>query len=224
MRKALANAKTEFNFFENCIWNFGSSCEKDCRHQMERGETKQKAEKVIFTYEKAPADAEYVYDVSADRVGTKDNPTTADANSTVVLWEDPENADTFYVSTQRNGQEIKFNKMSSKMFYKCQYLTDAIFFNVDTSNMVYADDMFAYDTALKELDLSSWTTGRLNSTTEMFANSGLLKRYILEILTKRFPSRNLIQPVSMSHRNRQNTFMLIQIQMTRIPWKQGSLL
>lgn len=52
MRKALANAKTEFNFFENCIWNFGSSCEKDCRHQMERGETKQKAEKVIFTYEK----------------------------------------------------------------------------------------------------------------------------------------------------------------------------
>lgn len=134
------------------------------------------AEKVIFTYEKAPADAEYVYDVSADRVGTKDNPTTADANSTVVLWEDPENADTFYVSTQRNGQEIKFNKISSKMFYKCQYLTDAIFFNVDTSNMIYADSMFAYDTALKDLDLSNWTTGRLNVTSEMFANSGLLKK------------------------------------------------
>lgn len=147
------------------------------------------AEKVIFTYEKAPADAEYVYDVSADRVGTKDNPTTADANSTVVLWEDPENADTFYVSTQRNGQEIKFNKMSSKMFYKCQYLTDAIFFNVDTSNMVYADDMFAYDTALKELDLSNWTTGRLNSTTEMFANSGLLKKIYIGDTDQKIPQQ-----------------------------------
>ena len=147
------------------------------------------AEKVIFTYEKAPADAEYVYDVSADRVGTKDNPTTADANSTVVLWEDPENAATFYVSTQRNGQEIKFNKISSKMFYKCQYLTDAIFFNVDTSNMVYADDMFAYDTALKELDLSNWTTGRLNSTTEMFANSGLLKKIYIGDTDQKIPQQ-----------------------------------
>lgn len=62
------------------------------------------------------------------------------------------------------------------MFYKCQYLTDAIFFNVDTSNMIYADSMFAYDTALKDLDLSNWTTGRLNVTSEMFANSGLLKK------------------------------------------------
>ena len=62
------------------------------------------------------------------------------------------------------------------MFYKCQYLTDAIFFNVDTSNMIYADSMFAYDTALKDLDLSNWTTVRLNVTSEMFANSGLLKK------------------------------------------------
>lgn len=134
------------------------------------------AEKVIFTYEKAPEDADAVYDVSADRVGTKDNPTEADSKSTVVLWEDPENEGTFYVSTQRNGQEVKFNKMSSKMFYKCQYLTDVTFFNVDTSNMVYADSMFAYDTSLKDLDLSNWTTGMLNVTGEMFANSGLLEK------------------------------------------------
>ena len=147
------------------------------------------AEKVIFTYEKAPADADAVYDVSADRVGTKDNPTEADSKSTVVLWEDPENEGTFYVSTQRNGQEVKFNKMSSKMFYKCQYLTDVTFFNVDTSNMVYADSMFAYDTSLKELDLSNWTTGRLNSTTEMFAHSGLLEKIYIGDTEQKIPAQ-----------------------------------
>ena len=147
------------------------------------------AEKVIFTYEKAPADAEYVYDVSADRVGTKANPTTADAKSTVVLWEDPDAPGTFYVSTQRNGQDIKFNKMSSKMFYKCQFIEDINFFNVDTSNMVYADDMFAYDTSLKDLDLSNWITGRLNSTAEMFAHSGLLKKIYIGDTEQKIPAQ-----------------------------------
>lgn len=138
------------------------------------------AEKVIFTYEKAPADADVVYDVSADRVGTKDNPTEADSKSTVVLWEDPENEGTFYVSTQRNGQEVKFNKMSSKMFYKCQYLTDVTFFNVDTSNMVYADSMFAYDTSLE-------ARGEEKATRENIRNmqqNGLSAETIAQYLNK----------------------------------------
>ena len=134
------------------------------------------AKKVIFTYEKAPKNAKAVYDVSSDRVGTKDNPTIADANSTVVLWEDPVESGTFYISTQTTANEVIFNKISSDMFYKCQALKSVIFFHVDTSYMVYADRMFAYDTSLKKLDLSNWVTGSLNSTVEMFANSGVLEK------------------------------------------------
>ena len=129
------------------------------------------AQKVIFTYEKAPASAKAVYDVSADRVGTKANPTPADSKSTVVLWQDPEDEGTFYVSTQTTKQEVKFNKISSSMFYKCQKLRSVIFHHVDTSNMIHADKMFSYCTKLTSLNLSNWETGTLNSTVGMFANT-----------------------------------------------------
>lgn len=146
------------------------------------------AQKVIFTYEKAPASAKAVYDVSADRVGTKANPTPADSKSTVVLWQDPEDEGTFYVSTQTTKQEVKFNKISSSMFYKCQKLRSVIFHHVDTSNMIHADKMFSYCTKLTSLNLSNWETGSLNSTVGMFANSGVLKKIYVGDTDQKVPN------------------------------------
>ena len=146
------------------------------------------AQKVIFTYEKAPASAKAVYDISADRVGTKANPTPADSKSTVVLWQDPEDEGTFYVSTQTTKQEVKFNKISSSMFYKCQKLRSVIFHHVDTSNMIHADKMFSYCTKLTSLNLSNWETGSLNSTVGMFANSGVLKKIYVGDTDQKVPN------------------------------------
>ena len=151
------------------------------------------AQKVIFTYEKAPASAKAVYDVSADRVGTKANPTPADSKSTVVLWQDPEDEGTFYVSTQTTKQEVKFNKISSSMFYKCQKLRSVIFHHVDTSNMIHADKMFSYCTKLTSLNLSNWETGSLNSTVGMFANSGVLKKIYVGDTDQKVPNTEPIE-------------------------------
>lgn len=132
------------------------------------------AKKVVFTYETAPSNAT-VYDVSADRIGAVSSPTKADSNSTVVLWEDPSDKGVYYISTQKKDQEVKFNKDSSEMFYRCESVESIIFFHVDTSHMIYAERMFAFDTSLKELDLSNWETGNLNDTIEMFSNANALK-------------------------------------------------
>ena len=134
------------------------------------------AKKVVFTYEKAPEEVD-VWDVSADGISDDVNsPNDATSASTVVLWHDPEDSNTIYISSQKAEQEIKFNKLSSEMFYKCANLTSVIFFNVDTSYIVNADKMFAYCTSLTKLDLSNWDTHRLNSTVQMFANSSVLEK------------------------------------------------
>ena len=134
------------------------------------------AKKVVFTYEKAPEGVD-VWDVSADGISDDVNsPNDATNSSTVVLWHDPEDSNTIYISSQKAEQEIKFNKLSSEMFYKCANLTSVIFFNVDTSYIVNADKMFAYCTSLTKLDLSNWDTHRLNSTVQMFANSSVLEK------------------------------------------------
>ena len=134
------------------------------------------AKKVVFTYEKAPEEVD-VWDVSADGISDDVNsPNNATSASTVVLWHDPEDSNTIYISSQKAEQEIKFNKLSSEMFYKCANLTSVIFFNVDTSYIVNADKMFAYCTSLTKLDLSNWDTHRLNSTVQMFANSSVLEK------------------------------------------------
>lgn len=134
------------------------------------------AKKVVFTYEKAPEGVD-VWDVSADGISNDaNNPNDATSESTVVLWHDPEDSNTIYISSQKTEQEIKFNKLSSEMFYKCANLTSVIFFNVDTSYMVNADKMFAFCTSLTQLDLSNWDTHRLNSTVQMFANSSVIEK------------------------------------------------
>lgn len=118
-----------------------------------------------------------MWDVSADGISDDVNsPNDATNSSTVVLWHDPEDSNTIYISSQKAEQEIKFNKLSSEMFYKCANLTSVIFFNVDTSYIVNADKMFAYCTSLTKLDLSNWDTHRLNSTVQMFANSSVLTK------------------------------------------------
>lgn len=118
-----------------------------------------------------------MWDVSADGISDDVNsPNDATSASTVVLWHDPEDSNTIYISSQKTEQEIKFNKLSSEMFYKCANLTSVIFFNVDTSYIVNADKMFAYCTSLTKLDLSNWDTHRLNSTVQMFANSSVLEK------------------------------------------------
>lgn len=101
------------------------------------------AKKVVFTYEKAPEGVD-VWDVSADGISNDvNNPTPATSESSVVLWHDPEDSYTIYISTQRTEQEVKFNRLSSDMFYKCTNLASVIFFNVDTSHIISADRMFS---------------------------------------------------------------------------------
>lgn len=134
------------------------------------------AKKVIFTYEKAP-DGVDVWDVSEDGISDDaNNPKKATSDSTVVLWHDKDDSDVIYVSSQKVEQEIKFNKLSSQMFYKCANLKSIVFFNVDTSNIVDANKMFAYCTSLTKLDLSNWDTHSLNSTVQMFANSPYIEK------------------------------------------------
>ena len=105
-----------------------------------------------------------------------------------MLWQDPEDEGTFYVSTQTTEQEVKFNKISSSMFYKCQKLQSVIFHHVDTSNMIHADKMFSYCTKLTSLNLSNWETGSLNSTVGMFANSGVLEKIYVGDTDQKVPN------------------------------------
>lgn len=137
------------------------------------------AKKVVFTYEKAPTGVD-VWDVSADNISDDvKHPTPATSESKVVLWHDPEDSYTIYISTQDTGKEVKFNRLSSDMFYKCSNLASVIFFNVDTSYIISADRMFSLCISLTQLDLSNWDTTRLNSTVRMFAgDEGLAKIYV----------------------------------------------
>ena len=87
---------------------------------LEEGETLNKefanAETITFTWEKA-----------ADGVQTKD--VSQNKDGSVVLWKDGNN---YYVSTQRAGQVIYMNAISSKMFKNCRNLTEIHFKNIDT--------------------------------------------------------------------------------------------
>ena len=100
---------------------------------------------MIFTWEKAP-----------DGTQTKD--VSENQNGSILLWEDNK---TVYISSQRAGQVIYFNAVSSKMFLNCASLEEIQFDNVDTSNVVDMSEMFAACTELKELDLSSFNTSNV---------------------------------------------------------------
>ena len=117
------------------------------------------ATKVIFTWEKAP-----------DGTQTKD--VSENQNGSILLWEDNK---TVYISSQRAGQVIYFNAVSSKMFLNCASLEEIQFDNVDTSNVVDMSEMFAACTELKELDLSSFNTSNVEDTSKMFYGCSQLK-------------------------------------------------
>lgn len=117
------------------------------------------ATKVVFTWEKAP-----------DGTQTKD--VSENQNGSILLWEDNK---TVYISSQRAGQVIYFNAVSSKMFLNCSSLEEIQFDNVDTSNTVDMSEMFAACTELKELDLSSFNTSNVEDTSKMFYGCSQLK-------------------------------------------------
>ena len=130
---------------------------------LEEGETLNKefanAETITFTWEKA-----------ADGVQTKD--VSQNKDGSVVLWKDGNN---YYVSTQRAGQVIYMNAVSSKMFLNCTALTTIKFKNIDTSQTVDMSEMFAGCGALKELDLSSFNTSNVEDVSKMFYGCSELK-------------------------------------------------
>ncbi len=130
---------------------------------LEEGKTLNKefanAETITFTWEKAP-DGVRTTDVSQNKDGS------------VVLWKDENNC---YVSTQRAGQVIYMNAVSSKMFLNCTALTEIKFKNIDTSQTVDMSEMFAGCSELKELDLSSFNTSNVEDVSKMFYGCSQLK-------------------------------------------------
>lgn len=130
---------------------------------LEQGETLNKefdnAETITFTWEDAPSGVQ-TKDVSQNKDGS------------VVLWKDGKN---YYVSTQRAGQVIYMNAVSSKMFLNCTALTEIKFKNIDTSQTVDMSEMFAGCSELKELDLSSFNTSNVEDVSKMFYGCSQLK-------------------------------------------------
>lgn len=117
------------------------------------------AECVTFTWETAP-DGVKTTDVSQNKDGS------------VVLWKEENH---FMISTQRAGQVIYFNAVSSAMFRDCKELTQIQFKNVDTSGVVDMSEMFYALENIKELDLSSFNTQNVEDMTRMFYGCSQLK-------------------------------------------------
>lgn len=130
---------------------------------LEQGENLNKefanAETITFTWENAPSGVQ-TKDVSQNKDGS------------VVLWKD---GNDYYVSTQRAGQVIYMNAVSSKMFLNCTALTKIQFKNIDTSQTVDMSEMFAGCGELKELDLSSFNTSNVEDVSKMFYGCSELK-------------------------------------------------
>lgn len=84
------------------------------------------AESVTFTWKSAPEGA-VTTDVSQNKDGS------------IVLWNDGGDC---YISSQRAGQVIYMNAISSKMFKNCRNLTEINFKNIDTSAVVDMSQMF----------------------------------------------------------------------------------
>ena len=116
------------------------------------------ATRVVFTDEVAPSTAS-ITDVSAN------------SDSSVVAWlgTDTDDTTTWYVSSQTDGQVIKFNENCSNMFSNKTNLTSISFGNyIDTSNVTNMGSMFNYCGGLKTLDLSSFDTSNVTSMIMMF--------------------------------------------------------
>ena len=108
---------------------------------------------IIFTDAKAPEEATLT-DVSASN------------NLSVVAWQDDT---TWYVSTQKEGQNIIFNESAAYMFAETEVET-ITFNNIDTSKVKNMAEMFAECTSLKTIDLSDFKTSNVTDMYSMFAD------------------------------------------------------
>lgn len=109
---------------------------------------------VIFTCEKAPADAALI-DVSVMKDGS------------VVAWLD---GTTFMVSTQDSEKQIFANNDCSKMFYNKKNLVYVDFENFNTCNVTNMYGMFANCSSLTKLNSSNFDTRGADNMCYMFQN------------------------------------------------------
>ena len=127
------------------------------------------AESVTFTWKSAPEGA-VTTDVSQNKDGS------------IVLWNDDGDC---YISSQRAGQVIYMNAISSKMFKNCRNLTEINFKNIDTSAVVDMSQMFYAMDSIKTLDLSSFNTSNVEDVSQMFYGNPVLKTtYVMDQILK----------------------------------------
>lgn len=127
------------------------------------------AETVTFTWQNAPE-------------GTTTTDVSQNKDGSVVMWND---GGDYYISSQRAGQVIYMNAVSSKMFKDCKDLTEINFKNIDTSAVVDMSQMFYAMDSIKTLDLSSFNTSNVEDVSQMFYGDSLLKTtYVMDQILK----------------------------------------
>lgn len=127
------------------------------------------AESVTFTWKDAPE-------------GTTTTDVSQNKDGSVVMWND---GGDYYISSQRAGQVIYMNAVSSKMFKNCSDLTEINFKNIDTSAVVDMSQMFYAMDSIKTLDLSSFNTSNVEDVSQMFYGDPVLKTtYVMDQILK----------------------------------------
>ncbi len=99
---------------------------------------------IVFTDAKA-AEGTTLTDVSASN------------DLSVVAWQD---GSTWYVSTQKEGQNIIFNESASYMFAETE-VESITFNNIDTSHVKNMSEMFSDCSSLKTIDLSNFDMSKV---------------------------------------------------------------
>lgn len=127
------------------------------------------AKNVIFTWESAPSGVSLM-DVSQNK------------DQSVAAWKAGSD---YYISSQKAGQVIYMNALSSKMFSGCKNLTNIRFKNIDTSAVVDMSEMFYACDKIRQLDLSSFNTSNVKDVRKMFYGCSALKRaYVQDQIVK----------------------------------------
>lgn len=127
------------------------------------------AKNVIFTWEMAPAGVRLM-DVSQNK------------DQSVMAWKLESD---YYISSQKAGQVIYMNALSSKMFSGCKDLINIRFKNIDTSAVVDMSEMFYACDKIRQLDLSSFNTSNVKDVRKMFYGCRVLKKaYVQDQMVK----------------------------------------
>lgn len=150
------------------------------------------AESVTFTWKSVPE-------------GTTTTDVSQNKDGSVVMWND---GGDYYISSQRAGQVIYMNAVSSKMFKDCKDLTEINFKNIDTSAVVDMSQMFYAMDSIKTLDLSSFNTSNVEDVSQMFYGDPVLKTtyvmdQILKIEEDKFTEEQPVKIIAMP----KNTFL-----------------